>query len=96
MDYPKGIIRTKGIVWVIENNDMAYMFEQAGKQVGIQNAGQWVATAPKETQDQMKAEDPTLVRDWDDEIGDRMVKLVFIGRNMNKDEIIKRLDDCLA
>ena len=96
MDYPDGVIRTKGIVWVIENNDMAYMFEQAGKQVGIQNAGQWVATAPKETQDQMKAEDPTLVRDWDDEIGDRMVKLVFIGRNMNKDEIIKRLDDCLA
>ncbi len=96
MDYPEGVIRTKGIVWVIENNDMAYMFEQAGKQVGIQNAGQWVATAPKETQDQMKAEDPTLVRDWDDEIGDRMVKLVFIGRNMNKEDIIKRLDNCLA
>ena len=96
MDYPKGVIRTKGIVWVIENNDMAYMFEQAGKQVGIQNAGQWVATAPKETQDQMKAEDPTLVRDWDEEIGDRMVKLVFIGKDMDKDEIVKRLDNCLA
>ena len=96
MDYPEGVIRTKGIVWVIENNDMAYMFEQAGKQVGIQNAGQWVATAPKETQDQMKAEDPTLVRDWDEEIGDRMVKLVFIGKDMDKEEIIKRLDGCLA
>ena len=95
-DYPEGVIRTKGIVWVIENNDMAYMFEQAGKQVGIQQAGQWVATAPKETQDQMMAEDPTLVRDWDDEIGDRMVKLVFIGRNMDKDDIIKKLDECLA
>ena len=95
-NYPKGVIRTKGIIWVIENDDMAYMFEQAGKQVGIQQAGQWVATAPKETQEQMKAEDPTLVRDWDDEIGDRMVKLVFIGKDMNKDEIIKRLDDCLA
>ncbi|MBR2190923.1 MAG: GTP-binding protein [Eubacterium sp.] len=95
-NYPEGVIRTKGIVWVIENNDMAYMFEQAGKQVGIQQAGQWVATAPKETQEQMKAEDPTLVRDWDEEIGDRMVKLVFIGKDMDKDEIIKRLDECLA
>lgn len=95
-NYPEGVIRTKGIVWVIENNDMAYMFEQAGKQVGIQQAGQWVATAPKETQEQMMAEDPTLVRDWDDEIGDRMVKLVFIGKDMDKDEIIKRLDECLA
>ena len=95
-NYPEGVIRTKGIVWVIENNDMAYMFEQAGKQVGIQQAGQWVATAPKETQEQMMAEDPTLVRDWDEEIGDRMVKLVFIGKDMDKDEIIKRLDECLA
>ena len=95
-NYPDGVIRTKGIVWVIENNDMAYMFEQAGKQVGIQQAGQWVATAPKETQEKMKAEDPTLVRDWDDEIGDRMVKLVFIGRNMDKNDIIKKLNDCLA
>lgn len=95
-DYPEGVIRTKGIIWVIENNDMAYMFEQAGKQVGIQQAGQWVATAPKETQEQMMAEDPTLVRDWDEEIGDRMVKLVFIGKNMDKYDIIKKLDDCLA
>ena len=95
-NYPEGVIRTKGIIWVIENNDMAYMFEQAGKQVGIQQAGQWVATAPKETQEQMMAEDPTLVRDWDEEIGDRMVKLVFIGKDMDKDDIIKRLDDCLA
>lgn len=95
-NYPEGVIRTKGIVWVIENNDMAYMFEQAGKQVGIQQAGQWVATAPKETQEQMMAEDPTLVRDWDEEIGDRMVKLVFIGKDMDKEEIIKRLDKCLA
>ena len=95
-NYPDGVIRTKGIVWVIENNDMAYMFEQAGKQVGIQQAGQWVATAPKETQEKMKAEDSTLVRDWDDEIGDRMVKLVFIGRNMDKNDIIKKLNDCLA
>ncbi len=95
-NYPEGVIRTKGIVWVIENNDMAYMFEQAGKQVGIQQAGQWVATAPKETQEQMKVEDPTLVRDWDEEIGDRMVKLVFIGKDMDKDEIIKRLNKCLA
>ncbi|MBR2213253.1 MAG: GTP-binding protein [Eubacterium sp.] len=95
-NYPEGVIRTKGIIWVIENNDMAYMFEQAGIQVGIQQAGQWVATAPKETQEQMMAEDPTLVHDWDEEIGDRMVKLVFIGKDMDKDDIIKRLDDCLA
>ena len=52
--------------------------------------------APKETQEQMMAEDPTLVRDWDEEIGDRMVKLVFIGKDMDKDEIIKRINECLA
>lgn len=94
-DYPEGVIRTKGIVWVVENNDSAYMFEQAGKQVGIQNAGQWVATAPDDIKKQMMDDDPTLVRDWDEEVGDRMIKLVFIGHNMNKEDIIKKLDDCI-
>ncbi len=93
---PKEIIRTKGLVWVKENDKDAYMFEQAGKQYNIQNAGQWVATAPDDVREKMMAEDPTLVRDWDDEVGDRMIKLVFIGKDMDKNKIISMLDDALA
>ena len=93
---PKTIIRSKGIIWAAENNNDAYMFEQAGKQINIANAGQWVATAPRKIRQKMMAEDPTLVEDWDEEIGDRMIKLVFIGHNMDKEAIIKSLDECLA
>lgn len=93
---PKTIIRSKGIIWAAENNNDAYMFEQAGKQINIANAGQWVATAPRRVRQKMMKEDPTLVADWDEEVGDRMIKVVFIGHDMDKEAIIKSLDKCLA
>ena len=95
-EMPKTIIRAKGIIWAAENNNDAYMFEQAGKQINISNAGQWVATAPRKVRAKMMKEDPTLVNDWDEEVGDRMIKVVFIGHNMDKESIIESLDKCLA
>ncbi len=93
---PKTIIRAKGIIWANENNNDAYLFEQAGKQISIANAGKWVATAPRKVRAQMMKEDPTLVDDWDEKVGDRMIKVVIIGSDMDKDQIIKSLDECLA
>lgn len=95
-EMPKTIIRSKGIIWAAENNNDAYMFEQAGKQINIANAGHWVATAPRRVRQKMMKEDPTLVADWDEEVGDRMIKVVFIGHDMDKEAIIKSLDKCLA
>ncbi len=95
-EMPKTIIRAKGIIWAAENNNDAYMFEQAGKQINISNAGQWVATAPRRVRAKMMKEDPTLVNDWDEEVGDRMIKVVFIGHDMDKEAIIESLDKCLA
>ena len=95
-EMPKTIIRAKGIIWAAENNNDAYMFEQAGKQINISNAGQWVATAPRKVRAKMMKEDPTLVNDWDEGVGDRMIKVVFIGHNMDKESIIESLDKCLA
>lgn len=95
-EMPKTIIRSKGIIWAAENNNDAYMFEQAGKQINIANAGQWVATAPRRVRQKMMKEDPTLVADWDEEVGDRMIKVVFIGHDMDKEAIIKSLDKCIT
>lgn len=95
-EMPKNIIRSKGIIWAAENNNDAYMFEQAGKQINISNAGQWVATAPRRVRQKMMKEDPTLVKDWDEQVGDRMIKVVFIGTDMDKEAIVKSLDACLA
>lgn len=93
---PKNIIRSKGIIWAAENNNDAYLFEQAGKQIQINNAGRWYATAPRRVRAKAMQEDPTLVRDWDEEVGDRMIKVVFIGRDLDKEAIIKSLDECLV
>ena len=93
--WDKGIIRCKGMCYFEEEYDMCYLFEQAGKQFDLKQAGAFYATMPKEELMQMIAQDPALQRDWDECYGDRMQKLVFIGQNMDKEAIIKALDACL-
>ena len=94
--WDKGIIRCKGMCYFEEEYDMCYLFEQAGKQFDLKQAGVFYATMPQEELMQMMASDPMLQRDWDERYGDRMQKLVFIGQNMNRDAITKALDDCLV
>lgn len=93
--WPKSVIRAKGICYFSDNTDMSYLFEQAGVQKKLTEAGQWYATAPEEELQQMLASEPGLARDWDPEYGDRMQKIVFIGQKMDKDAIIAALDSCL-
>ena len=94
--FPKSVIRSKGIVWFSDENETSYVLEQAGKQIQASDAGLWVATAPEAEKQQIIRESPEILEDWDEKYGDRMVKLVFIGRNMDKEQIIKDLDSCLV
>ena len=94
--WPKGIIRAKGICYFHDEKDTCYVFEQAGKQVSIRNAGQWYATMPKDELEQFMQQNPGLRRDWDDQFGDRMQKLVFIGQHLDKQLISSLLDACLT
>ena len=94
--WPKNIIRAKGICYFRGEEDFCYLFEQAGKQVKLQNIGQWYATMPAAELEAMKQRDANLRRDWDDRYGDRMQKLVFIGQNLDKKAIAELLDGCLA
>ena len=94
--WPKQVIRCKGICWFKEEPDICYVFEQAGKQVGLRNAGQWYATMPADELKAMMDKEPALRRDWDQKYGDRMEKLVFIGQHLDKEAITKSLDQCLT
>lgn len=94
--WPANVIRCKGLCYFSNNLDMCYLFEQAGIQKNLKPAGYWFATAPAEELEVMMARDPQLRRDWDNEYGDRMVKLVFIGQHLDKEAITKGLDSCLA
>lgn len=93
--WPKEIIRCKGICYFSVNPDMSYLFESAGRQKQLKEAGLWFATAPAEEFEELVAQDPGILKDWDDNYGDRMIKLVFIGRGMDRDAITRALDECL-
>lgn len=93
---PKSVIRAKGLCYFSDNTDMSCLFEQAGKQIMLREAGQWYATAPEEDLIRMMRQDPTIMKDWDAHYGDRMQKIVFIGQHMDKERICKDLDECLV
>ena len=94
--WPKSIIRAKGMCYFKDERDICYVFEQAGRQVSLRNAGQWFATMPQDEIEQLLEREPAVRRDWDDTYGDRMQKLVFIGQKMDKAEITRLLDECLV
>ena len=97
--WPKNIIRAKGICWFKGEEDICYLFEQAGKQFSLKNCGQWYATMPKDQLERLMEAEPRVRADWDETYGDRMQKLVFIGQHMDKDMknfLKEMLDMCLA
>ena len=93
---PKNVIRAKGLCYFTEDPDMSCIFEQAGKQIQLRQAGQWYATAPEEELVEMMRQDPSIMKEWDPHYGDRMQKIVFIGQNMDREQITRDLDACLA
>ena len=93
--WPKNVIRAKGLCWFNDEPNVCYVFEQAGKQVSIRNAGQWYATMPAKELREFMAQNPGLQRDWDEKYGDRMQKLVFIGQHLDREAIARELDQCL-
>ena len=94
--WPNSIIRAKGICWFLSEPDTCYIFEQAGKQVSLRDAGQWYATMPDDELLDFMRRNPDLQRDWDDTYGDRMQKLVFIGQHLDREAITAALDECLS
>jgi len=94
--FPKNIIRTKGVVYFNHNRDMSFLFEQAGSQKKLTQAGLWFATAPEEELQQLMMTEPGLAKDWDPVYGDRMIKLVIIGQKLDREAIESMLDACLA
>lgn len=93
--WPKNVIRAKGLIYFTHNRDMSFLFETAGVQKKLTESGLWFATAPKEELMRMVEQNPDIVRDWDEEYGDRMVKLVFIGQHLDTERLTRDLDECL-
>ena len=93
--WPKNVIRCKGLTYFDSEQDICYVFEQAGKQVSMRNAGQWYATMPEFELREFMKKNPGLQKDWEEPYGDRMQKLVFIGQDLDREAITADLDKCL-
>ena len=93
--WPRNIIRSKGVIWFSDEEDMAYVLETSGRQIQAGYSGNWLASCPPEEQKRVLAEEPEMKKDWDEKVGDRMIKMVIIGRHLDKEEISKALDSCL-
>ena len=96
MNWPDEIIRCKGLAWFADDPNMAYVFEQAGHQIHLQENGLFVDCAPEAEKKKIIEANPEIMDEWDDEVGDRMTKLVVIGRHMKIDEVIAGFDSCLV
>ena len=94
--WPRDVVRAKGICYFSDERDMCYVFEQAGKQKTVKQAGQWLATMPKPQLDELLAREEQLRKEWDAKVGDRMIKIVFIGQHLQKEAICAELDKCLS
>ena len=94
--WPRDVVRAKGICYFADERDMCYVFEQAGRQKTVKQAGQWIATMPQEQLDELLQREEQLRKEWDDKVGDRMIKIVFIGQHLQKEAICQELDKCLV
>lgn len=93
--WPRSIIRSKGVIWFSDEEDMAYVLETSGRQIQAGYSGNWLASCPKAEQEKVLSEDPIMKKDWDEKVGDRMIKLIIIGRHLDRNQIESDLDKCL-
>ena len=94
-NWPRNIIRSKGVVWFSDEEDMAYVLETSGRQIQAGYSGNWLASCPPAEQKRVLAEEPEMKKDWDEKVGDRMIKMVIIGRHLDREKIESDLDSCL-
>ena len=94
--WPRNIIRCKGLMWFADEPEMAWVFETSGRQIQAGYSGQWIAAAPAKEQKKILAQNPEIQKEWDETVGDRMIKLCIIGQNLDKKAISADLDKCLA
>ena len=94
--WPRNIIRCKGLMWFADEPDMAWVFETSGRQIQAGYSGQWIAACSPSQQKRILTANPKIKDEWDDKVGDRMIKLCVIGRNLDKAKIASELDACLA
>mgnify|MGYP002718842377 FL=1 len=92
---PQNIVRSKGIVWLAQYNEVACLLSQAGSSCNISPVTYWVASMSKEKREEILAQRRDVAESWDIEYGDRNTQFVIIGTDLDQEKIEKKLDECL-
>ena len=92
--FPDSVVRAKGHLWVAGRERYALDLSQAGTQTHVEVNGRWAVTLPEFQRESYRESRSDL--HWDEQWGDREVKLVFIGAGMDEPSIVDTLDDCLV
>lgn len=94
-NWPGEVVRAKGFVWLAVREDLAASLSQAGPSIQFGPAGYWLASLPEDQQREVLESEPEIQARWDSRWGDRITEIVFIGMNMDQNNITTRLDRCL-
>ncbi len=87
------IIRAKGIIYFTNETERSYIYESAGRQATLQDNGKWYSEQLSKRQIQnLIVSDKGYAHDWDETYKDKLIKLVFIGQNLDESAIRKELD----
>jgi len=98
-NFPSNIIRSKGLFWLASRPDQALIWSQAGGSLKADSAGVWWSSMPYESRIRQATfiENIELIEsDWDLNFGDRKNEIVFIGQNLDKEQIYSHLNACLS
>ncbi|MBW3468085.1 GTP-binding protein [Arthrospiribacter ruber] len=97
-NYPGGVIRAKGLFWLASRPDDALNYSQAGGSFRMEKAGVWWCSMPYSKRIRFESfvyNQEYIESKWNKQWGDRMNELVFIGQDLDKEEIAETLESCL-
>ena len=89
------ILRSKGFFWLASRPTEMMVWSQAGGLFQLSPGGAWWIDTPKDLWPEDEESKQQIQNDWDEKQGDRRQELVFIGTDMNKNEMITHLNKCL-
>ena len=90
-----GVLRSKGFFWIASRPEWVGNWSQAGKSLSVGAMGKWWAATPKEEWPEGAQMPESVIEAWDDEFGDRSNILVFIGQDIDENNLRAGLTDAL-
>ena len=96
--FPNTIIRSKGLFWLASRPEQALVWSQAGGSLRADSAGVWWCSMPFEKRTQFASfleNQQVIESSWSNTFGDRNNEIVFIGQDMDQEQIESDLKKCL-